>query len=210
MTISIDVQSSVAAPSYDALITLVGTYLNRSDLNGSIPAFIELAHRRFNRTLFTEERHGTRNFIATGTTYSTSLDIYRIKGLFVTDDDDTPLDQVTLDELKRAYEETDRPRRYAYVGGTFYFDPQPDNVRFTLIYDANIPILSGNNQMNWLLAKHPDIYLYGALVQAEAFLENDARVQLWKSALDEALGEVLDADQRKRFSAGPLVMRVQP
>lgn len=39
--------------------------------------------------------------------------------------------------------------------------------------------LSGNNPSNWILSSHPDVYLYGALVEASPYLSDDARVAVW-------------------------------
>lgn len=214
MTIIVDTNPAIAAQDYTALIALVGKYLNRSDLNDDIPAFIELATRRFNRVLFTEDRNATMDFLATGSTYTipSGTKLYRITALFVSDDDDTPLEQVTFDELKRLDEYYGRPGRFALWGNTIYLDPQVDpagdGIGMTLMYEQGIPLLGGDNPSNWLLEDHPDIYLYGSLVQAEAFLENDARVNLWKSALDEAMDELIRANQRRKFGSAPLTMNV--
>jgi hypothetical protein len=40
---------------------------------------------------------------------------------------------------------------------------------------------------HFLIVNAPDLLLYGALLEAEPFLKNDARVGLWKSAYDIAL-----------------------
>ncbi len=214
MTIIVDTNPAIAAQDYTALIALVGKYLNRSDLNDDIPAFIELATRRFNRVLFTEDRNATIDFVATGSTYTipSGTKLYRITALFVSDEDDTPLEQVTFDELKRLDEYYGRPGRFALWGNTIYLDPQVDpdgaGVGMTLMYEQGIPLLGGDNPSNWLLEDHPDIYLYGSLVQAEAFLENDARVNLWKSALDEAMDELIRSNRRRKFGSAPLTMNV--
>lgn len=214
MAIIVDTNPAIAAQDYTALISLVSRYLNRSDLNDEIPAFIELATRRFNRTLFTSDRDATVDFVATGGSYNIppTMKLYRVKALFVSDGDDHPLEQVSFDDLKRFDEYYGKPGRFALSGNTFYFDPQIDpdgnGVGMTLMYEQGIQLLGGDNPSNWLLDEHPDIYLYGSLVQAEAFLENDARVQLWKAALDEAMEELLRSNQRRKFGEAVLTMRV--
>lgn len=40
---------------------------------------------------------------------------------------------------------------------------------------------------NWLLTAHPDIYLYGTLVEAAPFLKDDARVPVWEARLQDAI-----------------------
>jgi len=77
-----------------------------------------------------------------------------------------------------------------------------------MVYRRRIPALSATTTTNWLLDLAPDAYLYGALVQAEAFLAEDDRLPMWKAAFDEAINELrADADKRK-WGAGPLAPRI--
>ena len=64
-----------------------------------------------------------------------------------------------------------------------------------------------SNTTNWLLAAHPDAYLYGTLLQAEGYLVNDERLPVWKLALEEALREIDSAGKRKQNGAAPLAPR---
>jgi hypothetical protein len=50
---------------------------------------------------------------------------------------------------------------------------------------TTIPAISGGS--NWLLTSHPDVYLYGTLMEAAPYLHDDARVPVWKSLLAEAI-----------------------
>jgi hypothetical protein len=59
--------------------------------------------------------------------------------------------------------------------------------------------LSDAAPANWLLTRHSDIYLWATLLTAEAFLVNDERLGVWKAALDEAIDELVQAGNRKRF-----------
>lgn len=207
MSLVLDIEGSVAAPNYEALITLVGDYLNRSDLNARIPTFIELAIRRFNRNLWTPEREVTLTVAASGN-YALPTDFYQLRSAFITADDDIPLEQVSFDQLKGFANFSSIPAHFAIQGGVMYFDPQPDGpYNLTINYYASIAQLSDAKPSNWLLEKHPDVLLYGSLVQAEAFLGDDNRIPLWKAALDEGLGEIMRVGIRQRVSAGPIKMR---
>ena len=207
MSIALDLDVSVAAPDYSGLIALIGDYLDRADLTARIPTFIELATRRFNRTLWVPERQVSVEVPVAGE-YRLPGGFYQIRAIFVADGDDTPLGQVSVDTIKAAREVTGRPTRYAIFGDILLFDPQVDKAYVvTISYYEAIPPLGSFNTSNWLLEKHPDAYLYGALVQAEAMLGNDERTLLWKSALDEVLDEIARTGLRQLHSGGPLVMR---
>lgn len=208
MTVLIDTEVSVVAASYDDLLVSVGAWLDRSDLSAMIPKFIEMAHRRFNRTLFPPDRETMFEDTVTDG-YVLPTDIYRLKSIEIVDDDDTPMEQVTYASLKAETEYEYRPSRFAIHVGRLYFSPQPgDDVTMKLAYTARIPMLGTFQQSNWLLEKHPDAYIYGALVQAAAFLDaTDARIGLWSAALDQTIAEIEDVGVKVRTASGPLVMR---
>lgn len=54
---------------------------------------------------------------------------------------------------------------------------------------------------NWLLTNYPDVYLYGALSEAEGFLRNDPRIQLWQSMFYQALDDLDKLSERGRDDA---------
>lgn len=68
---------------------------------------------------------------------------------------------------------------------------------------AALTPLSDSNPSNWLLARRADIYVYATLLQAEAHIVNDARLPLWKSALDEAIADLNAAGGRRRIATAP-------
>jgi hypothetical protein len=77
-----------------------------------------------------------------------------------------------------------------------------------MVYRRRLPALGTANQTNWLLTLAPDAYLYGALVQAEGFLAEDDRVAGWKAMFDEAIAELRQDGDRRKFGAGPIAPRI--
>jgi hypothetical protein len=116
---------------------------------------------------------------------------------------------MSLSDLKQLYGgQSGTPAAFAIAGGNIYFGPVPTSATaIATVYYAKLSNLSLSNTTNWLLASHPDIYLYGCLVMAEARGWNDARLPLLKAALDEALSELTDAGQSKRYGGAPLQAR---
>lgn len=209
MSISLNLTTGVAAPDYDGLVNLVKAYLNRSDLDARIPAFIELAERRFNRVITSPDREVDEITTVSGDMPLPS-DFYQLISAYIDTEPKTPLQWVAPQMLTALYPQqtTGRPVVFTIVSNAIKFAPFPDapyDLHFT--YLRKIELLGANVPGNWLLTAHPDIYLYGALVQAEAFLVNDERISLWKGALDEAMGELIDAGNRRRTSAAPVRLR---
>ena len=83
--------------------------------------------------------------------------------------------------------------------------PAPDTVYTTsMLYLKKIDNLSTTNPTETMLTENPDIYLYGALLEAEPFLMNDARVQLWGSMLQQVAKDLQDRDIFDRHSGSEL------
>jgi hypothetical protein len=171
---------------YASLQTAVGNWLNKGGstlFTARIPEFIQLAEARFRRKL-------------------DDLDQDIITTVSITDGIGTlPADFGALKEISADFD--DPLVVYSIVAGQIQTDPVETGAA-TIVYKQALPALSNTVTSNWLLARAPDIYLYGSLVQAEFFGWNDERLPLIKAALDEALEELrVDSDAR-RWGPAPL------
>lgn len=54
----------------------------------------------------------------------------------------------------------------------------------------DVTSLSVSNTTNWLLTNHPDVYLYGTLLEAQPYLMDDARIATWAQIFDRVVAEV--------------------
>lgn len=196
--------------TYSELQAAARNWLNRpSDLDSRIPEFVVLAETRFNRVLNTPEMETIATLSTTAESVALPSDFWEARGAYLDTDPRQVLEEVTLAFLRDRYstQTTGRPQVYAISGGNIVLAPSPDTTySLKLTYKQSIPPLASNST-NWLLTKHPDIYLYATLLQAEAYGWNDERLGLWKSALDEALAELQKAGNRKRFGGAPLRLR---
>ena len=201
----------MALSTYSELQTAVGSWLNRSDLTSNIPDFIKLAEASFNRVL------RTRNQIKRATsTVSTQFvtqptDLLELYNIQINSDPIRRLEQVSLtkiDELKEGNSNTGKPLYFSITGADFELYPSPDtSYTLELVYYSTIASLSDTNTSNFLLTNHPDIYLYGTLVQAEPYLMNDERIGTWGALLGKAIEELRVSDERSQTESGTLVMR---
>jgi hypothetical protein len=64
--------------------------------------------------------------------------------------------------------------------------------------------LSASTTTNWLITNAPDIYLYGSMLEAEPFIMNDERVQLWATALQRGVTDLQEQDNKDRHSGSAL------
>jgi hypothetical protein len=101
------------------------------------------------------------------------------------------------------------PLAYTLWGNTvLWIGPLPDTAySIGLLYQSGVPPLIASGGTNWLLEQHPDVYLYGTLVAAEAYVGHDERIQLWAAAREAAFASIEQADRKARWGS-PLQIRV--
>tara|TARA_X000001382_G_C3051988_1_gene141399 strand:+ start:50 stop:544 length:495 start_codon:yes stop_codon:yes gene_type:complete len=98
-----------------------------------------------------------------------------------------------------------KPLTYTIIGNNIRLGPTPDVVYTTsMLYYKTFDPLSGSAPTNWVITNAPDVYLYGTLLEAEPFLMNDARVQLWATALTESINTLQEQDNKDRHSGSVL------
>jgi hypothetical protein len=204
----------MALSTYAELKTSIGDWLNRSDLTNAIPDFISLAEAQVERTLRTRQMIVRANASFDAQYGAVPADFLETKSLKLTSTNpQTPLEFLSIDALDNKaseYTGSGKPRFFGVVGGQFRLVPVPDATYTTeLTYYAKLTKLSSTVTTNWLLASSPDIYLYGALLQAAPYLQDDARIQVWSSLYDRAMSELQTADDRGASSGGALLTRAK-
>jgi hypothetical protein len=185
----------MALTTYSELKASVADWLHRSDLTTPIADFITLAEKKINRTIRLRRMEIDNTLSLTSGTRTVALPSAFIEPIALSivisgqqDDDITPYYKLPQD-LNINANTSARPVYWAVNGETLEFENPSDQT-----YSLSFRMLTGwdiaNTSTNWLLTNHPDIYLYGSLLQATPYIENDARVGLWQSLYTEALKEV--------------------
>jgi hypothetical protein len=78
-----------------------------------------------------------------------------------------------------------------------------------VLYYARIPELDSPGDTNWLLDAHPDVYLFGSLVEAAGFLHDDARMAVWDSRLQQAISLINRRGRQMNQGAASMTIKVQ-
>lgn len=207
MSISLNVSSGAAIPDYAALKAAVADWLDRDDLETKIPTFVQLAEAMFNRELRVGDMETSTVLTATSESVNLPPDYVAMRAIYIEGSPDTPLHGIAPSALRQEFDgSSGTPVAYALVSGLLRLEPPPsDTVYLNLDYFASLTPLSDANPTNWLLVKHPDAYLYGALFYAEQLLDNPTRAGMWKQLLDETLARIKQASSNDRYGAGPLI-----
>jgi hypothetical protein len=91
----------------------------------------------------------------------------------------------------------------AKTGSRLYLWPQPipdGSFSIDFKYIRDLPALTPTSS-HGLFVRHPDLYLYGTLVEAATFLQHDDRIELWDGRFEQAMEEINRERERAELSA---------
>ena len=200
----------MAISTFAELKTAAANWLDRSDLTDRIPEFIALAEARFNRILRIRDMETVSTAISTvgGTReYSLPTGFVQMKEFHLTTEPITPLSYVTPEMMSRMWagSTTAKPQVFTIIADNVRLGPCPDAVYTTsMLYYKTFTALSDSATTNDMLTNNPDVYLYGTLLEAEPFIMNDERVQLWAIAFKQAIDDIQNQDNKDRHSGSQL------
>jgi hypothetical protein len=201
----------MAFDSYSSLKTTIANYLARSDLTSVIPDFIRLAEYRLQRELRIRQMLTIAQANTTGgvSTVGIPSDFLEMRDIHVVSN---PVRTLSYEAPNSFYRNTRSaesgvPNSYTVLSDVMQFAPIPDSTYvLQMLYYAKPPVLSDTNASNVFLANTPDALLYGALGEAEPYLMNDARLQVWAALYDRAVNSISVADQASEYSGQPMSM----
>lgn len=194
--------------TYDDLKAAVGRWLHRSDLAVPAEDFIALFEARANRDLRVRQMETTYSQTVTAQRNPLPTDWLELIGKPTVGG--KPQDFITRDQFKLL--EGTVP---VFEGGYFSIFGSSISLNVdvsagvVLAYDyyAKIQSLSASVQTNWLITEAPDIYLYGSLLEAAPYLNNDARIETWRGFLTAAFDDIQAASDKAKTSGGTLEVR---
>jgi len=186
----------MALDTFGGLKSSISDWLARDDLTNQIPDFVALfeahARREYGGTVLASKSLLTTT--ANQPTLGLGLSPRHIKYLGHDDGDD--MRQAGIEELTRMGTIVGKPIMWAWETGsqTVRLFPTPDaEYDLVLYYSTSLSGLSADGDANWLLTNYPDIYLYGSLLQARQYLQDEA-LQVYEQKfqmLDESLKKAL-------------------
>lgn len=209
----------MALDSYAALQSAILLWLARPGdtlLAPSVPDMIRLFEAEAQRRLRVIGAEKTEHLYASGPLCELPPDFQELRHASL--DDGTPLEFVPPGNIVgRTGTTGGQPRLFTILGddnggcdGSAVMQLVPSasgTVAIVITYQRGVPPLSDTNTTNWLLSEHPDAYLFGSLVEAEAFIGADERALGWFQRRDAAFNSIEQADRKKRWPGAPLQIR---
>ena len=164
--------------AYDDLITMVGSWIHRTDLTAVIPTFIALAESRMNNDLDIRQADKLATLTTTGgiNTVTLPTDFKEMRSLSMDSSGITiVLDNMPVGLMTQRWgsNTSSMPRSFAIRGSNLVLAPIPDSAySLTLDYFANITPLSAINPTNDVLVNYPDMYLHAILIYAGQYIRD--------------------------------------
>ena len=199
----------MAIGTYTELQTAVANWLDRDDLTARIPEFIALSEARFNRVLRLRsmEAKYTANTVAAQRNLALPTGYIQMRNFQVNKSPLVTLSYVTPEIYDRIHggSASGIPKFYTILANEISLGPIPSSVmEVEMLFYKKFDNLSVGSPTNLLLTDAPDIYIYGAMLEAEPFIMNDERVPLWAAALDKAVADMQEQDNKDRHSGSAL------
>lgn len=183
--------------TYTELKASIADWLNRADLTAVIPDFVSLVEADLGRTLKGRNLRTTVavTFDETGAVALPGDFVRPVSLTLETDLYSWPIEVKSYEYLiqKRSQLVSGPPRYAAVVGTELLTAPVSDTTTGyagVLIYDQALAALSASNATNWVLASHPDCYLFGALYHAAPYLKDDGRIPVWENRYRQVLEQI--------------------
>ena len=195
--------------NYSELNTAVANWLDRDDLTDRIPEFIALCEARFNRLLRIRamEYKQTASTVAGQRNLALPTGFIQMRNLQMNETPIVPMQYVTPEIYDRLYGSTltGTPQMYTIIADEIQLGPIPGSVQtIEMLFYKKFDALTAVATTNWMITNAPDVYLYGCLLEAEPFIMNDPRVQLWATAFKQAIADMQEQDNKDRHSGSAL------
>ena len=208
MAIAIQLGDIYDIETYDGLVAYIIAHLELdAETALQVPNFIRKAEYRLDRLLsFSQRESSSVLSVADGDTFvALPEDCRAVRSVKA---GSCTLKQVSLDELNDHYGQmTGAPVVYAISDEKLLVGPA-QATDLTVTYLARLPALSDATQTNWLLLNNADAYVYGALWQACAWLEDVDAATAFRAEMMEIIGEINQQGSRYRYG-GPLIPKLR-
>jgi hypothetical protein len=197
--------------TYAELKTAVENWLDHQLFTNRVPEFIALFEAAANRRLRVRQMETSTNLTPSSGAATLPSDYLAWRRVTWTGSTRVELEYVHPSYLQAAYPSspTDVPRIFTIEGSILKIRPV-DDTALEFDYYEKIDALSDSATTNWLLTAHPDLYLFGSLVEAELFGVNDERAPMWKARRDEIFAEIEQLSNKTRGAGAIRVMANTP
>lgn len=200
----------MAFTSYATLQTAVNTWLRRTVTAADLQDMITLREAKLRRTLRVREMEATPALSVNAQSVALPTGFVGVRRIYLATDPVTKLEYYTPENFwaKFISSTTSKPTAYTIEGDNYIFGPSPDSTytgrqliyALTALSASNVPTLYTN---------HPDLYLYGVLLESEGYYGPNQFHNIWQERYDSAHFECIQSSAKDRAGGGVLVAHTQ-
>jgi hypothetical protein len=197
----------MAIDSYANLKTAIAGYYERNDLTDVLDDFIDAVEFEMTRVLKLQVDEQTAAVVATAGTGNLPTGFTSARSVYWLSDPNRVLRYVTPDELERIKASSPSfVNFYTIVGEDIKVaDDQTGTLMIT--YTGALTPLSVSITSNTILARHPMVYLYGALTQAAIYCKDFEGASAYRKVFEAEMLQIQN-DNAERKYIGQLAVRV--
>ncbi len=198
----------MALTTYSELKTAIKTRLSRSDLDALIPDFITIAEAKFNRNLRLHSME-VEATLSASTEFIPLPDNYlQMRNFQINTSPVRSLEYMTPQVMDVRYGGiVGEPKFYTEIANQLQIAPKPNGTyTFDMTYYQKITPMS-DAATNWLFQNAPDVYIYGACIEAAIQIQDDQMLQRFETQLNQSVADLVRADDRAVASGSALTMR---
>ena len=191
----------MAIGTYDELKTAIAAWLERAGdtaVSSQAADFITLTEARLNRTLPIREAKVDSPLTGVVSSRELTLPTGFVEPIYLHLIDGTDRIPLKAENARSMVYLTDsgRPSAWCINGDAIDLDCPCDAAYSFVFRNRQKLALSGAAPTNWLLTNHPDVYLFGALVEASIFFPNPEFASAMNQRFDRAVAEISDIEAR--------------
>lgn len=181
------------------LQTAVVEHVRNPSIADVFPRLVRLAEVTFNRRLRCREQITTATLTVTGGAAALPGDYAALLGVF---------DAAGVELIQQPVQALQEQQTRGYYGLSGSNVIAKNDEVLTLIYYAKVPTITDSlTDTNWLLQKHPGVYLYGVGLEAAKYLRDAETAQATMPFLDMEIDAANGQDAQERY--GRVRVRVQ-
>ena len=195
--------------TYAELKTAIANWLDDDNLTSRIPEFVSLCEDRIAQNLRIRLMETSADLTINAQEVSLPTGYLGHRRLYLSGNPVRILNYETPDNFWQSYMSTDtaKPVAFTVEGDNFVFGPAPDtSYTGKILYYKRLTAFSDDADTNTLLTTARGLYLYGSLIEASTYLEDDVSILKWSALFDDLIDKVMTNDKRDRAS-GVIRMR---
>jgi len=185
------------------LVTALANWLDDDNLTARIPEFISLCEDRIAIDTRIRIRAMETSADLTVNAQEVALPTGYLghQRIYLSGNPVTILNYEERDNFWTSYMSTNtaKPRAFTIEGDNIVFGPAPD-ATYTgkILYYKKFTAFSADGDTNTLLTSARGLYLYGSLLEAAMYLEDDVSILKWSALFDDIADKVQSADRMDR------------